>query len=982
MKRTLFLLLILFITSIAAIGQERKVTGTLKDKDTGNPMTQTTIQLLKLDSTFVHGTLSNEQGKFILTAPKNGKYILKISSVGHIVLFKNFHLSQDKNLDLGIINMQTDAVLLKGATITGQAMKVVVKEDTFIYNASAYRTPDGAVAEELVKRIPGAQVDDDGKITINGKEVKKILVDGKEFMTGDTKTAMKNLPTCVIEQIRTFDEKSDLSKVTGIDDGNEQTVLDFGLKKGANKGWMSNVDLALGTKNRYAERLMAAYFKDNLRIMGFGNANNSNDMGFGGRGGGFGRNRNGLNARKMTGFNINYEEKDKLKLNGSIRWNHSDDDVATRTSIENFVSKTGAFSNNINQSYNRRNSWNANMRLEWMPDTMTNIMFRPRLSYTENDGRSWRNSASFQDDPYLYVTDPLALESLDALAEKNLVVNKRRLQAVNYGKNKQLGGALQINRKFGQKGRNATLRADAYYTENDNTNLSTNNVHLYKIKDALGNDSTYQTNRYNLTPTKNWNYSLQATYSEPLWKATFLQLSYKFNYSYYKSDRSTYDFSNLGESFFQDITPTYRNWDSYLSRLEKPYESYENRELSRFSEYQNYTHDLELMFRMIREKYHFNIGMMLQPQKSHFIQHYQSINADTTRTVNNLTPTLGFRYQFSKVSNLKVDYRGYTSQPALTDMLDITDDSDPLNITKGNPGLKPSFTNNLRATYNNYIKKYQQSVMTFLHYQTTSNSISSKVTYDETTGGRTVRPENINGNWNINGGLMYNRSIDTTGIWNVNTWTQVRYNNQVGYLSLNNKADSEKNTTRTLGLTERLAMSFRNDWLEVELDGMVNYDHTRNQLQSRNNLDTWRYSYGLNVNITTPWGTNLSTDIHQNSRRGYNDQSLNTNELVWNAQISHSFLKKRNLILSLQFYDMLNNQSNFTRSVDAIRRSDTEYNSINSYAMLHVIYRLNLFGGKQARQEMNRNQPRHGGLQHGRGSWTDQRRGHWNGGRY
>ena len=177
-------------------------------------------------------------------------------------------------------------------------------------------------------------------------------------------------------------------------------------------------------------------------------------------------------------------------------------------------------------------------------------------------------------------------------------------------------------------------------------------------------------------------------------------------------------------------------------------------------------------------------------------------------------------------------------------------------------------------------------------------------------------------------------------------------------------------------------MSFRNDWLEVELDGMVNYDHTRNQLQSRNNLDTWRYSYGLNVNITAPWGTNLSTDIHQNSRRGYNDQSLNTNELVWNAQISHSFLKKRNLILSLQFYDMLNNQSNFTRSIDAIRRSDTEYNSINSYAMLHVIYRLNLFGGKQARQEMNRNQPRHGGLQQGRESWRDQRRGHWNGGRY
>ena len=163
--------------------------------------------------------------------------------------------------------------------------------------------------EELIKRLPGAKIDDDGNITINGKEVKKILVDGKEFMVGDTKTALKNLPTSIIEKVKSYDEKSDLARVSGIDDGEEQTVLDFGIKKGMNKGVISNADLAYGTKDRYAARAMAMRFKDNLRVFGFGSANNTNDRGFGGRGGRFGGGRRGLQSSKMLGVNFNYEEK-------------------------------------------------------------------------------------------------------------------------------------------------------------------------------------------------------------------------------------------------------------------------------------------------------------------------------------------------------------------------------------------------------------------------------------------------------------------------------------------------------------------------------------------------------------------------------------------------------------------------------------------------------------------------------------------------
>ena len=764
---------------------------------------------------------------------------------------------------------------------------------------------------------------------------------------------MKNLPTSIIDKIKAYDEKSDLAKVTGIDDGNEETVLDFGIKKGMNRGVFANADASYGTNDRYAERFMGATFTDKLRVMGFASFNNTNDMGFPGGGGrgSFGRGRNGLNTSKMLGTNFNYDNGKTFAWNGSVRWNHNNSDTRTKSASENFVSSSSSFANSLNHSFTRSDSWNARMRFEWKPDTMTNILFRPNMSISYNDGRSTANSAQFNDDPYSYVSDPLSADAIKELAKNGKMVNTSSTNSISYSNSKKFGGMLQINRKLGNKGRNVTLRGDFSYTDGDSKSLSANNVHLYQIFNQLGNDSTYQTNRYNVTPTKNYTYSLQTTYSEPLWKATFLQLSYKFNYSYSKSDRATYNFSNMGEDFFAGLTPQYRQWDSWLSRLDRPYTEYEDESLSRYSEYRNYTHDIDLMMRMLRQKYQLNFGVKVQPQTSKFIQDYQGVHTDTVRNVVNITPTLDFRYRFSNVSQLRINYRGTTAQPSMTDLLDITDDSDPLNITKGNPGLKPSFTNNFRAEYNNYIQKRQMAIMASLNYSNTRNSIGYKVTYDETTGGRITRPENINGNWNAGGMLIFNMAIDTTGYWNINTFTNVDHQNRVGYLSLNRNADSQRNITKSTTLGERLGVSYRNSWLEVELDGSMNYMHSRNNLQAVSNLDTWQFAYGGTINLTAPWGTSLSTDLHQNSRRGYSDNSMNTNELIWNAQLSQSFMRGKALTVSLQMYDILKNQSNFSRTVSAMSRSDIEYNSINSYAMLHVIYRLNVFGGKQARRD-------------------------------
>ena len=266
MKKLFLLTAALFLMAVSAFAQEREISGTVIDGDTKEPAINVTVRLLKPDSTFVTGGISNESGVFRINATADGDFLIKISSVGYDPLVKHVSIKQSKNVNLGKLQLKPSAILLDQATVKAYGAKVAVKRDTFIYNVDAYRTPEGSAIEELVKKLPGAEVDDDGKITINGKQVTKILVDGKEFMTGDTKTAMKNLPTSIVNRVKAYDQKSDLARVTGIEDGNEETVLDFGIKPGMNKGMFTNLDLGLGTENRYAWRGMGAYFADKSRI--------------------------------------------------------------------------------------------------------------------------------------------------------------------------------------------------------------------------------------------------------------------------------------------------------------------------------------------------------------------------------------------------------------------------------------------------------------------------------------------------------------------------------------------------------------------------------------------------------------------------------------------------------------------------------------------------------------------------------------------
>ncbi len=937
---------LLLFASVVSRAQEQVVSGTLIDGASGEAMEHAAVALLSSDSTYVCGVASGSDGRFRVSAPADGRYILKVTSVGYATLWRSVDVT-GRDVALGRIKMTEDAVMLREVTKTAQALKVTVVEDTFIYNSAAYRTPEGSVVEELIKRLPGAQVDDEGNVTVNGKTVERVKVDGREFMTGDTKTAIKNLPTSIVEKVKAYSDKSDNTKMTGIDDGEEVMTLDFGIKPGMNKGLLGNIDLSYGTDDRYAERMMAAWMKDRLRVMALGNMNNTNDMGFGGRGGGFGGRRNGLNTSDMAGVNINYED-DRLRADGSVRWNRNTNDALTSTSSEQFVTAetpVQSFANKLSQAYSRNTSWNAQARIEWKPDTMTTVMFRPSWGRQVNDARSGETSATFSSDPYAVVADPL--DGLEQLQETGIIRNSSSMSALTYGETNTAGAQLQVVRKFGSRGRNVSLRLEGDYSSSDNKNLSTDNVLFY------GQEDDYAINRYSLTPAKNWDYSVQTSYSEPIADRTYIQLSYRFRETYTRSDRSTYDFSdptslpadyvNLLASLGISAIPAYRSWKDYLP---EDYSGYLDDDLSRFSQYRSYTHNISIQLRRIRDNYNFNAGIELQPQHTAFRQHYLGLAADTTRNVLDISPMLNFRYYFSRQHQLRIRYRGTSSQPDMADLLSITDDTDPLNVALGNPGLKPSFTHNVNFGYNNYIQKRNQVVELHGQFSATRNAVTRSVTYDADTGGRTTRPENINGNRDVSIGGMYNISLDTLGHWNVNTATDYSFNRYAGLASVSVDSPSRKNITKSHNVSERLAAGYRNDILEIELDGTINYTRSTNRLQPSANLNTQGYSYGASATLSCPWGMSLSTDIHMRSRRGYNDSSLNTNELVWNAQLAQSFLKGKPLTVTLQWYDILDKQSNLSRTINAMERQDTEYNAVNSYALLHVIYRFNVFGTK------------------------------------
>lgn len=955
-KFKLALLLMLAAATMSLHAQTKySVKGSVVDNETGDALMGATVQLLNVpDSSFVTGSAADELGGFVFHNVTKKRYLMKISTVGYVTKYVSVNLADKKGrvIDLGYMTMSSDERMLKEVTITANAAKVQASGDSLVFNASAYRVSQGSTLEELVKLLPGAEVDDDGNITINGKTVTKILVDGKEFFLNDKTVALKNIPVDIIDKIKSYERKSDQARVTGIDDGEEETVLDLSVKKGMRNGWFGNVNAVLGTKHRYDSRTMVNHFNDHVNVSVLGSARNTPDR--------WGWNRNnGLTSNKEVGANFSTQYP-KLETNGSVRYNYYGNDHLSESSSQNFAAERGAFSMSRNQSYASNGNLNLQGMLEWKPDTMTNIIFRPNFSYSRNRGMSSSRSGSYDSDPELITSNALdynneiSMYSAGDLSEitdealqqlLDVVVNTNTTMQQSYSTNSSINGELQANRKLNNKGRNITVRVSGGYTEGNSKQLSAANI----TYNTLGTQQL--NNRYYYTPSKDYKITGMVMYSEPIMDRTYLQLSYRYRYSYSKNDRKAQVYDS---DAYRDLEASLQNnrfdIESVLRFMDQAgYMLRDTVELSQFSEYRNYNQTISLQLRRVREKYNVTVGVDALPQRTTLNYRYMGKEyPEVTRNVFNLAPRVNLRVNFSKNTNLQFRYNGRTSQPSMTNLLDITDDSNPLNISKGNPGLKPAFSHNFNGNFHSYSAERQRNVWSWLWGGLTNNSISNKTTYDRVTGVRTTMPMNINGNWNIGGGVGMNTALGEKKLFQMGGNIGGSFSNNVGFYNNATVVDDMniKSITKNSRLNAGINGSFRNDWANIELRGRVNYSHMTNNVNPNANQNTYDFSYGTNLQFTLPWNMQINTDCYMNSRRGYSASEMNTNELLWNASISQSFFKGNALTLKAEVFDILGQQTNISRAVNAFSRTDSRNNSLYQYAMFSAIYRFSIFAGK------------------------------------
>ena len=907
-KCLLMLLMILFSPMAFAQQSGVNVTGSVVEQGSDTPIEQATVRLLNVkDSAMVRGVVSARNGSFTLKNVKKGSYLLHITFIGYDPLYQPLQITGKKNpVNVGKLELSDGAIELGEAVVIGKAPEITVRNDTVEYNADSYKVTEGSVLEDLLKKMPGVEVDSEGKITVNGKEVKKVMVDGKEFFSDDPKVASKNLPAKMIDKLQVLDKKSDMAQMTGFDDGEEETVINLTVKPGMKQGWFGNAYGGYGSKDRYEGNAMVNRFVNNDQITFMGGANNTNNMGFsdlastmfsgmgggGGRRGGFGAG-SGITSSGNAGLNFSKEFKpDKLTLGGNTRYSHSDNDARSKSDRQNILpGDSSSYDNSEAMSRTKSDNFGVDFRLEWKPDTMTQLIFRPSfsLSHSMNDNFS----------------DATTLDN-----ERDTVnTNKSSNYSESNGYN--LNASIDFSRKLNNKGRvfSATLSGGNSDSYSDGMNRS--DIVYFNQTDALKNSIIDQRSRYD---NKGFNYRAYVSWVEPIGHNNFIQATYSISQRKQEALKNVYN---------QDADGIYNVLDSAYSQ------SYRNNFISQRA---------SLSFKSQRAKFNYTIGLNLDPSYSSS----ENFVGDTTlskitRKVVNLSPMAQFNYMFDKRTNLRIMYNGRTSQPSMTQLQPVADISDPTNITIGNPDLNPRYTNNVFIRFQQFTPEKQRAFMIMANGSYIINDIVSYTSYNQETGVKTTTYKNVNGNYSGNVRMMLNTPLKNKK-FSINSMTMASFANSNGYIN------EEKNTNRNLILSERGGIDFRSSYLDLGVNGNIRYNATSNSLQKEKNQNTFNYGAGGYTTIYLPLNFKIESDVNWSTNSGYGD-GFKQNEVLWNASASKSFLKNNQGTLRFKIYDILQQRSNISRSVTASYIQDSEYNTLGSYFMVHFIYRFSIFKG-------------------------------------
>lgn len=914
----ILLTFILFFTG--AFAQTYSVEGVLVDSATRQPLIGVNVALTSFrDSTAKHYAATNVDGKFSLKDIAPGGYKLVTSYIGYLPMQKTVRVTE--NMQLGTIPIVENVLNLKGAEIVERIPPVQVKGDTTEFNALGYKTNPDATTEDLVKKMPGITVTN-GQVQAQGEDVKKVLVDGKEFFGNDPTLALRTLPADMVDKVQVFDKASDQAAFTGVDDGNQSKTINIVTRKDRREGVFGKVYGGYGTQGRFNAGGNLNIMKKGHRLSFVGMSNNINQQNFSsqdllgltsgssggsrGGGGGFGMGgasnflvgqQSGISTTHSYGLNYTGDITKKINLTGSYFFNNSTTENNQSLNRTYFLTgdSTQLYSeNSLNntQNFNHR----LNFRMVYTIDSSNSLIFTPTLSLQANN-----NDKS--------VTGTNQLQSEQKLSD---LINSNGSKQNGYS----YSSDLLFRHKFAKQGR--TLSANITTGFNNKTgNTSLLSINNYYSTTTFGDTL----NQEGQTATSGYNVSGRLAYTEPLGKKSVLQFTYSPSVTYSKTSKETYNHTGSG---FTDLDPTLSN--------------------SFNSTYTTHRGGLDYTYN-IKEGSSISAELEYQQAQLQAVQTFPN-QITTPRTFSNFMPGLSVRYKFTEKSNIRMRYRTRTNAPSVSQLQNLTNNSNPMQLSTGNPTLVQEYTNLIFSRF--MIANPQKARNTFIMFmaQNTHNYIGTSTTIATADtsvnnialrrGSQLTMPVNLSGYWNVRSFLMY--SLPAKFIKsNINTMTGVTYARTPSLI--NNRQNLSHATTLTEGVTLSSNVSKE---IDFTVSYSANYNIVKNTIRPELDNNYFYHTAGAKLNWIFLKSIVFQTEATQTLYSGLSG-GFNQNYLLWNAAIGKKFMKGNAGEIKLSVFDLLNQNNSISRTVTETYLEDTRSQVLNRYFLLTFTYTFKKF---------------------------------------
>lgn len=892
-------------------------------------------------------------------------YILEISHPKYETTYYPLHLKFRKHnplttiyVDIRRLTHMELAQMLGEVQVNATKVKFYVNEDTLVYNADAFELSEGSMLDALIEQLPGVELKDDGRIYVNGRFVESLLLNGKDFFKGDNLIMLENLPSYMVKNIQVYDKMSDQSEFFGakVDEG--IYTMDVQLKRRYSVGWLGNAEAGVGTKDRFMGRLFAMRFTPQSRLSIFGNVNNTNDRRKPGRSGDWSPAdiSGGLTTTKNVGIDYGVWDKiNRYTIEGSAQLKHSRTEHITRSNNTNFLPGGDTYEriwNNANSKelyLTTRHELTKNFKL-WRDNYRhpgIQLRITPQVEYRNYDNSSSSTSGVFDIDPSTYA------DLLDSLSEptmgsslRSILINRKisesmgRGHRVNYGADFYLGlSTPNVN----YDGLYINGNVSAYDQKNESFDR-------YKIDYTARPDGDFR-NRYFNTPNSGYSFTASAKYywhTKPMtWTGLTLGPMVSFWQGYSRDVNSLYRLDELegwGDGSDTELGLLPSEASDLMQSLDRD-NSYLTGQLTRRTRGQ-------LQFLIQLPEYDDSYNMISDFYMSitpGFMYEDKTLRFDGSvysgRKLTNWFPeadiqltrrTRGLKHKLEFEASLRMQ------SPSLMNMLDVTFDSNPLYVRNGNPSLKNSavFRVNLSYSADRWLSGSGKMLNASVGYTNTRNATAISSVYDKSTGVRTTTPVNVNGNWDSWYNLNWSVPLDKAKKFNLSSNTNINYGDKVDMMSTADLASSLKNVVHNLYARQLFNLSYNFGKHRLGAKFRASWTNARGSMEDFEDINAVHLTYALTGQFKLPWNLQVNTDVSLYSRRGYGDKSMNTDDFVWNARVSKSFLGG-SLIVMLDCFDILGNLTNINYSLNSQGRWEVYNNVIPSYGMFHIIYKLN-----------------------------------------